>query len=127
MDAILMDVNWLAVIVGAVVAWVFGGLWYSPKMFQKKWLEGVKIPANNKDSSMPGMIAQGFGTFLFAWVIGVTETTGNIFLAILITLTIAVLIKANGFFSQKSMYAIKVETSYILVMAIIMVIAQAIF
>ncbi len=62
------------------------------------------------------MLAQAVGTFLLAWVIGITATTDSLALAILIALTIAALVKANGFFTQKSKYAIMMESGYILVM-----------
>ena len=66
-------------------------------------MEGVGLTPEdkNKPGMMKGMIAQGVGTFLLAWVIGITETTDSLATAILIALTIAVLIKAGGFFSGK--------------------------
>lgn len=126
MEALITDVNWVAVIVGAVAAFALGMLWYSDKMFAAKWREGKGIPAVANMPMMPGMLSQAAGTFLFAWVIGVTETTNSLALAILITITIAVLIKANGFFGGKTKYAIFVESGYIIAMAIVMVLTHAI-
>ena len=127
MELIIENVNWLAVIVGAVASFALGALWYSPKIFGKKWMEGVGLtPEDTKMGASP-MIAQGAGTFLLAWVIGVTEITQNIMLAILIALTIAVIIKANGLWVNKSGYAIKVEAGFIIVMVIVMIAGQAIF
>jgi len=120
LESIIINVNWVATLVGAVVAFGVGWLWYSQKMFGTKWAEGIGLVGDHH-----AMVAQGVGTFLLAWVIGVTETTGAIALAILIALTISVLIKANGFWSQKSKYAIAVESGYILVMVIIMIAAHA--
>ncbi|HJQ10352.1 MAG TPA: DUF1761 domain-containing protein [Gemmatimonadaceae bacterium] len=34
----LPAVNWLAVIVAAVVIFLLGGLWYSPVLFAKRWI-----------------------------------------------------------------------------------------
>ena len=31
-------INWLAVIVAAIVIFVLGGLWYSPTLFAKRWI-----------------------------------------------------------------------------------------
>jgi hypothetical protein len=39
MEEITANVNWLAVIVGAVLSFVLGWLWYSPKLFGTKWAE----------------------------------------------------------------------------------------
>jgi hypothetical protein len=127
MEQIIMDVNWVAVIVGAVVAYGLGWFWYSPKMFATKWLAGIKVAPTDQTPMLPAMLTQAVGTFLLAWVIGVTATTDSLAFSILITVTIAVLIKANGFFSQKSKYAIMVESGYILAMVVVMIIAHAIF
>lgn len=35
------DVNYLAVLVVAVISFVLGGLWYSPPLFGKIWLAGI--------------------------------------------------------------------------------------
>ena len=43
MESLMMDVNWLAVGVGTVIAFMLGAAWYSPKMFGKKWAEGVGL------------------------------------------------------------------------------------
>jgi len=127
MEALYVDVNWLAVIVGAVAAFLVGWLWYSDKLFATKWRAGIGQPVVANRPMMHGMIAQAVATFLLAWVIGITETTDAIFFAILIGLTITAIVKANGFFAGKSNYAIAVESTYILVMVAIMILAHAIF
>lgn len=38
-----MDINWLAVIVAAVAAFLVGALWYSPLLFAKAWQREVGI------------------------------------------------------------------------------------
>lgn len=120
------DINWLAVVVGAVLAYALGALWYSQKMFGKKWLAGIGIPADDNTPMMPAMIAQGAGTFMLAWVIGITETTNSLGLAILIGLTIAALIKAGGLFSKKSTYAIMTESSFVLAMVAVMILTHVV-
>ena len=127
MEELLTNMNWTATIVGAVAAFLLGWVWYSPTLFQKKWLEGVGIAPDDNSSMKHAMFAQIVGTFLLAWVIGITETTNSLSFAVLIALTIAVLIKANGLFSHKSKYAIMVESGFILAMVVVMIIAHAIF
>ena len=127
MEELLANVNWIAVVVGAVLAFVLGWLWYSPKMFGVKWAEGVGININDGSGPMmSAMIAQVVGTFLLAWVIGITATTDSLALAILIALTIATLIKANGLLTQKSKYAIMVESGFILAMAVVIILTHAV-
>lgn len=126
-EELFIDVNWAAVVIGAIAAFALGALWYSPKMFGAKWSEGVGLSPGNMGSTMPAMIAQGVGTFLLAWVIGITETTDALAFAILIALTMATLIKANGLWTNKSKYAIIVESGFILAMVVVMILAHVIF
>ena len=114
------DVNWLAVIVGAVVAYALGAVWYSQKMFGAIWMKGIGHAGDNKGTPMLPMIAQAGATFLFALVIGITETTDALLFAILITLTIAAFIKASGLFAGKSHAAIGVESGYVIAMGVIL-------
>lgn len=37
------NINFLAVLVGAIASFAFGSLWYSPLLFVKAWQEGVGI------------------------------------------------------------------------------------
>jgi hypothetical protein len=43
MAEITENVNWIAVTVGAVLAFLLGWLWYSPKLFGTKWAEGAGV------------------------------------------------------------------------------------
>ena len=126
MEALIQDVNWVAVVVGAVLAFLAGWLWYSDSLFGEKWRAGIGITVDDNSPMAHAMLAQGVGTFLLAWVIGITETTGAIEFAVLIALTIAVLMKAGGFFAQHSKYAIMVNSIYVLVMVAIMIATHAV-
>ena len=93
-----------------------------------KWAEGVGVSID--DSSGPSgfaMAAQAIGTFLLAWVVGVTAAADALLTIILIVLTLVVLMVAGGKFSQKSGYAIVTETGFVVVMAAIMIVCQGIF
>jgi hypothetical protein len=127
MEELFVHINWTAVIIGAIAAYALGALWYSPKMFGAKWAKAVGISMDKKSMPPYPMIVQGIGTFLLAWVIGITERTGALYTAILVAITIAALIKANGLWSNKKIYAIKVEAGFILAMVLVMILAQAIF
>ncbi|HKX99335.1 MAG TPA: DUF1761 domain-containing protein [Steroidobacteraceae bacterium] len=39
----MADINWLAVLAAALSAFLLGGLWYSPALFQKAWQRGAQI------------------------------------------------------------------------------------
>ncbi len=126
MEALTANVNWLAVIVGTALAYGLGMLWYSPKMFGPKWMKGVGLTKKDMNGAGSAMVAQLVATFLLAWVIGVTETSNDIALAVLIALMAGSLIKSNGLWAKKSHYAIAVEAGYVLVMVIIMIATHAV-
>lgn len=124
-----MGVNWLAVVVGAIVAYALGALWYSQRMFGKAWMKGNRLSVESASTGpmwLP-MLAQGVATFLFALVIGITETTNALLFAILIILMAAALIKANGLFAGKSHAAIAIESGYVLAMGVIFILTHVIF
>ena len=52
----LANVNWLAVIVGAVAAFLAGWLWYSPRLFGVKWAEGSRVELGSANE-MPAFAA----------------------------------------------------------------------
>jgi hypothetical protein len=128
MSEITLGVNWIAVVVGAVVSFLLGWLWYSPKLFGTRWAEGAKVSLS-EGSEMPigAMIAQAIGTILLSWIVGVTAVASQLTTMILITLTIVVLMIASGLFSQKSNYTIKTEAGFVVAMVVIMIICQGIF
>ncbi len=103
MEELTANVNWIAVVVGAAVAFFLGGLWYSPKVFGKKWAEGVGLSSDDtKHPAAVTLIIQMIGTFLLAWVVGVTETRNALLSIILIVVTIVVLMIAGGLFANKT-------------------------
>ena len=122
MNEIVLNINWLAVIVGAVIAYLLGWLWYSPKVFGIKWMEGVGISYDDS-STVPiaPMVVQAIATFLLAWVVGVTATHNALTTTILIVVTYLFLLTAAGLFVQKSCFAIGVEVTYVIVMVVIMI------
>jgi hypothetical protein len=67
-------VNYLAVLVAAIVIFVLGGLWYSPVLFVKKWvaLQGKteeQIRAEAASANMPLLYTSAFVTALItSWV-----------------------------------------------------------
>ena len=73
MQEITANVNWLAVVVGAVLSFLLGWLWYSPALFWEKWAEGVGVELGAANAMPVGaMVAQVVAIFLLAWIFGVT-------------------------------------------------------
>ncbi len=73
------------------------------------------------------LLVQAIGTFLFAWVIGITAAANQLLFVILIILTIVFLFISGGLFSQKSRYTITTEAGFVVAMAVIMIVCQGIF
>lgn len=127
MSELTSNVNWLAVIVGFVLSFALGWLWYSPKLFGAKWAEGVGAKMGD-GSSMPmaPMVLQAIGTFLLAWLVGVTAANNALATIILVALTFMVLQAASGKFTGKSNYAIGTEVGFIAAMVVLMIVVQGI-
>ena len=128
MTELTANVNWLAVIIGAVVAYALGMLWFSPKMFGTKWAEGNRLdPKGPAKPPVAGIIVQAIGTFLLAWLVGVTAANNALATIVLAALTLIALMAAGGLFTSKSSYAITAEVTYVAAMVVIMIAVQGIF
>lgn len=125
MDEVISNVHWLAVAVGAAVAFTLGWLWYGP-LFGKAWMAGVGLdPSKMTELPVPAMVAQALGTFFLAWVFGVTAKNNALWTVILVTVTIAALIAAGGLYVKKSQTAISIEVGYVFAMAFVLFLGQA--
>jgi hypothetical protein len=62
---ITSDLNYLAILVAAIVNFMLGGLWFSPILFAKAWMKEMKInPEDCKNQKGMGMI------YLSAFLLG---------------------------------------------------------
>ena len=123
MDEILLNVNWLAVIVGTIAAYALGMLWFGP-LFGKAWFTGSHyIQRPEKPPYLP-MATQFIGTFLMAWVIGATATIDALVTAVFVILTIAILQLTGSLFSQKSAAAALIDGGYTVAMGAVMILVQ---
>lgn len=122
------ELNWTAVIVGTVAAFLIGWLWYSPRLFGKGWAEGSNVDLESADGMpMFAMATQVVALFLLAMVIGITATTNSLFTAIFAILAAAMFVVSAGSFIKKSNYAIRIDGLYIIVAGIVMIAFQGIF
>jgi hypothetical protein len=125
MGEITNGVSWLAVIAGAIISFLLGYFWYSPKLFGTKWAEGSHVKLNTTDAMPIGaMVSQGLGLLLMSWFVGVTANSNALFTVILATLAFTVLAFSGNSFSGKSNYARWVDAGYWIGCLAIMVLAQ---
>jgi Protein of unknown function (DUF1761) len=125
MGEITNGVSWLAVLAGAIVAFLAGWLWYSPTLFGVKWAEGsgIKMGSTGKMPAV-AMATQALGLLLMSWFVGVTANSNALYTVILATLAFTVLQFSGNSFSGKSTYARLVDAGYWIVCLIVMVICQ---
>ncbi len=66
---VFKDINWLAVLVGAIGYFMLGAVWYS-FLFQKKWMEytGIKMEPENSKKGIPAIM---FGSFVMMFITSV--------------------------------------------------------
>lgn len=123
METMLASINWTQVLVSFVPAYGLGWYWYSDTGFGVPWRAGKGSAVWQAPMWMP-MLTQAVATLLLAILIDLATADGDMGHAILVALTIAAFIKANGLFGGKSKYAITVETTYVVAMAAIMLAVQ---
>jgi hypothetical protein len=82
MQNAFQNLNWLAIIVAAISAFILGGLWYSPLMFAKRWMKETGISEEStKDINMIKLFGLAFilsliASFFLAMFIGVKAGVG---------------------------------------------------
>lgn len=128
MEDLTNGVSWPGVVVGTIVSFLLGWLWYSPKLFGAKWAKGVGVELGSA-SSMPvgAMVSQVVGLFLMSWFVGVMTVSNALSTLILATVAFTVLAYSGGMFGRKSSYARTVEAGYWLACLVVMVMCQGIF
>jgi len=120
MEELLQNIEWVPVLVSTALAFGLGWLWYSPVLFLKGWLAGIGEPVWRAPMWMP-MMAQAGSLLLLAILTNFAVSAGQVGLAVLIGFTIAGFLKASGFYSGKTMWAVSVEVGYIMAVIAVMV------
>ncbi len=72
------------------------------------------------------MVLQAIGTFLLAWLVGITAASNALATIILIAITIMVLMAAGAHFTKKSAYAMWTELGFVAAMVVLMIVVQGI-
>jgi hypothetical protein len=122
------NVNWTAVSVGALIAYLLGWLWYSSKLFATKWMEGNGLYMEEMSGPpVAAMVVQAIGTFLLAWLVGITAAQDALMTIILIVITIVTLLISSGLYVQKKGYVIAIDVGYVVLMAVVMIVCQGLF
>ncbi len=119
-------INWPAVALGTAAAFALGMLWFSPRLFGKAWSTGSHNIQPPSSPPILAMIVQLLATLALALVVGLTETTGALVVAILAILSVALFVAGMDLFSQKSGKATLVDAGYVLAGGALIIVAQGI-
>ncbi|MDE3236784.1 MAG: DUF1761 domain-containing protein [Bacteroidota bacterium] len=65
---VLTHINWLHVVVAAVVYFALGAFWYSPAMFSRQWIKLVNLNMNDPNAKK-GMGSLFAGSFLLIFIL----------------------------------------------------------
>ena len=127
MTEITSNVNWIAVIVGAVIAFIAGWAWYSPMLFGKQWAAGNGVALGSAQSMpMGAMATQAIGLLLVSWFVGVTAAGNMLWTFILAVIAFGVMQASGAMFVKKPQNVVLIDFGYLIVSALIMFIVQAI-
>lgn len=74
---ILTDLNWLAILLAAVAAFVLGGAWYSPRLFGGAWMQDVGLTEESAAESNMALIFGGAFLLILVAAIFLGATIGN--------------------------------------------------
>ena len=119
-------INWPAVALGTIAAFVLGMLWFSPRLFGRVWSKGSHDLSPPDSPPMAAMVLTFLGLALLAFVVGMTETNQAIGTAVAAIVAVAVMIAGMDLFSQKSAGATLVDAGYIVASGVLMILAQGI-
>lgn len=67
----LQTLNYLAIVVSAVILWVLGAIWYSPALFAKPWMEllGIKKGEGKQSGLIMGMVSSFIGDLVLSFIL----------------------------------------------------------
>jgi Protein of unknown function (DUF1761) len=124
----LGEVNWIAVVVATIAAFLLGGAWYSQKMFGTKWMQEIGLTEESIDQTH---MARTFGTTFVLQFVAATAlavflgsdsswTSGLHSGALIGLLWIATAYGITYLFEQRSMRLFLINAGYYVVLFSIM-------
>ncbi|OGY85124.1 MAG: hypothetical protein A3F54_04325 [Candidatus Kerfeldbacteria bacterium RIFCSPHIGHO2_12_FULL_48_17] len=127
-DMLDMEINYIAVLVTAIISMVLGGIWYSPMLFGKMWAKemgwnGEEMKKRQKEGAMKGYIVMFIGALVMQYILAhfvqytdadtfmLGATTGFwLWLGFIVTIMVP-----NIFWEGKSMRAVSINVLYQLI------------
>lgn len=123
-----MDVNWLAVIVAAIVKFAIGAVWFTA-LFGTRWRQLMNVPEGaSQQGLVPAMIVQIIGDLIMAYILarfilhyGIAGIGGGILIGFMAWLGfVATLMVGSIFYEKKKPELIAINAGYQLVGIVVM-------
>ena len=124
MVELTQNVNWMAVIVGALLAFFAGWAWYSPKLFGKRWAQSLAIDLAGAPP-VAAMMLQGLGLFLLSWFVAVTAASGALMTLLLGALAFVVLGYSGESFAGHTPAVRLINGGYWVLAVVVMILTNA--
>lgn len=93
-------VNWLAVGLGAVLSFVLGWIWYSPKGFYPAWSASAKVTHQHGDPMGAAFGSLTLGLVLYSTFVGVMMARGQLGLLVFGIFTFIIMAYSNNAFKK---------------------------
>ena len=126
MVELTQNVNWMAVIVGVLLAFFASWAWYSPKLFGKRWAQGLAIDLAGAPP-VAAMMLQGLGLFLLSWFVAVTAAPGALMTLLLGALAFVVLGYSGESFGGHTPAVRLINGGYWALAVVVMILTNAAF
>jgi hypothetical protein len=68
----MQAINWWAILIATVSNFIVGGMWYSPALFIKSWLEMSEVSKSTFDAGLPKALVGDFFTSI-ALALGLSQ------------------------------------------------------
>jgi hypothetical protein len=68
----MQAINWWAILIATVSNFIVGGMWYSPALFIKSWLEMSEVSKSTLDAGLPKALVGDFFTSI-ALALGLSQ------------------------------------------------------
>ncbi len=118
-----MHINYLAVVVAAVINMVVGAVWYSPGLFAKQWMKATGKSIDQTGSPGPAYGLMALGSLVMAWMLAffigklsLVDFGSGLTLGIMVWLGFVVFPQAaNYIFEGRSVKLFAINVGYFLV------------
>src|SRR3989338_8719118 len=115
----MANINWWAVIVSTISAFVLGGIWYAPRVFGNTWLRESGVDISHKKSHSVMVFSSAFvlaliAAIAFAYLIGARASLGYaISVGLIVGIGwIATSFGVNYLFAQRSLKLFLIDAGY---------------